>query len=120
MMLNHFYVFPYPNTPNFIRHTFLDASLYLFSFFKGNEINFNIPNLWPQYILKTTLNNQLNNNNIAPPPENSPTPRSPNFLVGPDTHFYQYKLKFAPVYIVSQIKHYLLDTIVKDLRRLRC
>ena len=45
MMLNHFCVFLYPNTPNFTRHKFLD--LYFYLCFKENEINVNIPNFCP-------------------------------------------------------------------------
>ena len=30
MMLNHFCVFLYPNTPNFTRHKFLDLPFYMF------------------------------------------------------------------------------------------
>ena len=46
MMLSHFCVFLYPNTPNFTRHQFLDLSVSLL-FFKENKINFNIPNFCP-------------------------------------------------------------------------
>ena len=47
MMLKHFYVFLYPNTPNFTRHKFLDLSFYLLFFSKENKSNFNIPNFCP-------------------------------------------------------------------------
>ena len=54
MTLNHFSVFLYPNTPNFIRHKFLDSSFYLF--FKDSEINVNIPNFClPVYLSRTLV-----------------------------------------------------------------
>ena len=45
MMLNHFCVFLYPNTPNLTRHKFFYLSVCLF--LKENEIIFNIPNFCP-------------------------------------------------------------------------
>ena len=57
MMLNHFCVFLYPDTPNFTRPKFLDLSIYLF--FKENEINFNIPNFCPPVYIVYDLNDWL-------------------------------------------------------------
>ena len=53
MIRDNFCVFPLPNTSNFTRHKFLDLFLYLF--FKDNEINVNIPNLCPPVYKKLNI-----------------------------------------------------------------